>query len=429
VNEDVWMSIFVHSLEGDAMKWFRALPLGSIDDIEALDNSYLRQWGEKKEFMYYMIEFGSLKRKEGESISNFSKRFNKIYNKIHAKINPSEYSTKITCANAFDTDFCLLLRERRDTSLAHMQDSTMEVESNILVVDKLKNNIDRDIPRRIFEASTSNSSTLPPQMDEVTKVLKSLLANMERWELEGKTIYRNSQNTDRIGFKRLNNNVPQIMPREQRNKDRDDQRIQTPLQNNLVVNEEGEEIEELGPQIHCIEDTSPFPHLTQILYEESIMNSKINELSKGGEAKDSMPNRYNLRSKKNEGKSDILDQPLIVERHAKPATLTTREKKTQNISSTSKDHVLEVREISKPPSSFSFEHEIQKIRIPVPLSELVKNEDFKRSLSKLLQSEPPHITIDSVNLQDENPTFILGPMVEDKDDSSPPLLYIPEHTR
>jgi hypothetical protein len=61
--------------------------------------------------------------------------------------------------------------------------------------------------------------------------------------------------------------VPQDLPREQRSKDRDDHRIQTPLQNNLDTHEEGEEIDELDPEIHCIEDTSPFPHLTQSAYE------------------------------------------------------------------------------------------------------------------------------------------------------------------
>jgi hypothetical protein len=57
----------------------------------------------------------------------------------------------------------------------------------------------------------------------------------------------------------------------------------------------------------------------------------------------------------------------------------------------------------------------------VPLSELVKHEGFKRSLSKLLLSEPPQLSIDSVNLQDEKPAVILGPMVEERDDSSPPF--------
>ena len=80
-----------------------------------------------------------------------------------------------------------------------------------------------------------------------------------------------------------------------------------------------------------------------------------------------------------------------------------------------------MREALKPISPFNFEHEIQKIRIPVPISELIKNENFKRSLSKLLLSKSPQPTSDSVNLQDEKPAIILGPMVEDKDDSSPPF--------
>jgi hypothetical protein len=125
-------------------------------------------------------------------------------------------------------------------------------------------------------------------------------------KLEGRKNYRNPQNVDKKGNFRRPNNAPQILPREKRNKDRNDQNIQTPLQNN-------------------------------------------------------------------------------------------------------------------PPPFFNFDHEIQKIRIPVPLSELVKHEDFKRSLSKLLQSEPKSHSIDSVNLQYENPIVILGPLVEDRDDSSPPF--------
>jgi hypothetical protein len=39
----------------------------------------------------------------------------------------------------------------------------------------------------------------------------------------------------------------------------------------------------------------------------------------------------------------------------------------------------------------------------------------------MLQPEPFSNSTDSVNLQDEKPTIILGPLVEDRDDSSPPL--------
>ena len=57
----------------------------------------------------------------------------------------------------------------------------------------------------------------------------------------------------------------------------------------------------------------------------------------------------------------------------------------------------------------------------MPILELVKHDNFKRSLSKILQPDPSFHSIDSVNLQDEKPAVILGPMVEDKDDSSPPF--------
>jgi hypothetical protein len=116
------------------------------------------------------------------------------------------------------------------------------------------------------------------------------------------------------------------------------------------------------------------------------MNSQVNELGKG-EKSNNTPNRYHLRSKKKEGNFDSHDQSLIVK---KPATITTKEKKTQNTSLTTKEPVSEVREAPKPLSSFSFEHKIQNIRILVPLSELVKNEDFKRSLSKLLHDKVLH---------------------------------------
>jgi hypothetical protein len=114
-NEDAWFIFFIQSLDGEARKWFRGLNPRSIDGIEALDDAVLRHWGDKKYFLYYIIEFGSLKIEEGESISDFSKRFNKMYSKIPTDIKPIETSAKITYDSSFDPKFCLLVRERRDT--------------------------------------------------------------------------------------------------------------------------------------------------------------------------------------------------------------------------------------------------------------------------------------------------------------------------
>jgi hypothetical protein len=83
------MRVFVQSLDGEARKWFRGLTPRCIAGIEDLDDVFLRHWGDKKDFLYYITEFGSLKMKEGEYVFDFSKRFNKMYNKIPTKINPT----------------------------------------------------------------------------------------------------------------------------------------------------------------------------------------------------------------------------------------------------------------------------------------------------------------------------------------------------
>jgi hypothetical protein len=221
-NEDVWMRVFVQSLDDEARKWFRWLTPGFITGIEALDDVFLRQWGDKKDFMFYIIEFGSLKRKEGESVSDFSKIFNKMYNNIPAKIKPTESSAKITYDSSFDPDFCLMLRERRDTSLAHVQDEALKLDSNMLAVDRFRSKDDRDRGRGRYEASTSGSSAPHPQVDELTKIVKFHSEKMEKRKFEGKQGYKISQNVDNIGNFRRPNNNPHILPREPKKIDRDD---------------------------------------------------------------------------------------------------------------------------------------------------------------------------------------------------------------
>lgn len=131
--------------------------------------------------------------------------------------------------------------------------------------------------------------------------------------------------------------------------------------------------------------------------------------------------RYNLRSDK---KAAALDIPESSTRAKKPAEETTdsnRGKKAQPPSPIIQSHAPEIREIPKFTSSFNFEHEIQKIRIPVPLTELIKHGEFKKRFSDLLKSEATSPSIDFISLQDERPAVVLGPMIEDRDDSSPPF--------
>jgi hypothetical protein len=57
------MMLFVQILDGEVRKWFRGLTPDSIIGIDSLDEVFLKQWGDRRDYMCYMIEFGALRRK------------------------------------------------------------------------------------------------------------------------------------------------------------------------------------------------------------------------------------------------------------------------------------------------------------------------------------------------------------------------------
>jgi hypothetical protein len=71
-----------------------------------------------------------------------------------------------------------------------MQDAAIEVESNVLATGRLRNKADTDRRKGKSETSTSGSSVPHPQVDELTKMVKSLSAEMERMRMEGRHAYK-----------------------------------------------------------------------------------------------------------------------------------------------------------------------------------------------------------------------------------------------
>jgi hypothetical protein len=175
-HEDVYSILFVQTFEGQVRTWFRSLPTGSILSYDALEYAFLRQWGERKDHLYYLTEFGSLKKRNSKIVMEFIQRFNKLYNKIPAKVKPSQPTAKVTFAGAFEPDFALLLRERRGATLTRMQDDVVEIESNMMASGKLKARIETGNreTRRFREQvgpSGSNRST-DEKMDDMARVIK-----------------------------------------------------------------------------------------------------------------------------------------------------------------------------------------------------------------------------------------------------------------
>ena len=67
--------------------------------------------------------------------------------------------------------------------------------------------------------------------------------------------------------------------------------------------------------------------------------------------------------------------------------------------------MLVPEEINKGTSGFNLEHELNNVKIPVPLTELIKNKSYREATFKSAVNSIPS---NEINLQDENPTIIVG---------------------
>jgi hypothetical protein len=72
--------------------------VASIDSWQALSLHFGNNEGVKRDNIYYLTEFGSLKNKANEPVIDFNRRFNKLYNKIPRDIKPSQQAAKVTYA-------------------------------------------------------------------------------------------------------------------------------------------------------------------------------------------------------------------------------------------------------------------------------------------------------------------------------------------
>ena len=144
--------------------------------------------GWEKDHYYYLTEFRALRKKNYESVLEFIQIFNKLYHKIPSDVKPSQPTAKITFAEAFYLDFSLLLRERRSTTLARMQDNAIEIESNTMASGKLKTKVEMGArePRHFKEnvGPSGYGKSTEEKMDEMAKIIKDLLNKISRIEIE-----------------------------------------------------------------------------------------------------------------------------------------------------------------------------------------------------------------------------------------------------
>lgn len=116
-DDDVRMKVFDQSLTGDVRTWFRSLPANSINDSEALYQTFLNIWEKKKDPLHILAEYENLKRGPQESVQDYCTRFNNIYNAIPQNLRPPPDLALIKFPDGFDSDMEYQLREKAPRSL------------------------------------------------------------------------------------------------------------------------------------------------------------------------------------------------------------------------------------------------------------------------------------------------------------------------
>jgi len=108
-HDDVKVILFSQSLTGEARKWFKNLPNASIPHFQGFKNLLKNKWEDKKNPRHYFSQYHSMRRKE--SVQEFSDRFMKVYSAIPTQFKPPPGSAQLQYAEAFDSEFTLLLCE------------------------------------------------------------------------------------------------------------------------------------------------------------------------------------------------------------------------------------------------------------------------------------------------------------------------------
>jgi hypothetical protein len=128
------------------------------------------------------------------------------------------------------------------------------------------------------------------------------------------------------------------------------------------------------------------------------------------------PKNILSRSKMNEA---TITKPPTETQVARTKPVETRTMQTKKPENTEAE--VPTREIEKTIGGFSLENELNKIKIPMPLVELAKNPIYKKKIAKVINFSDVECHADVINLQDERPTIMFGPHIENNKDYVAPF--------
>jgi hypothetical protein len=103
------------------------------------------------------------------------------------------------------------------------------------------------------------------------------------------------------------------------------------------------------------------------------------------------------------------------------STKITSDKAIQTSKSERKNLEVSTKVTKKVNTSFSFENELNKIKIPIPLVELAKNPAYRKQIAKAMGVHELEIQSDVINLEYDRTNITFGPHFEGSKDHVAPF--------
>jgi hypothetical protein len=135
-EEDVKMTLFVYSLEGDVAKWFTDFSAAKFSTLEEILNEFRKIWGDQKEHRFQLAALTTSHKKQNVTVVEFNTKFNSLVKGLHRDIKPSDTTILIYYIEAFEGEIRYALRDKDPQTLEATQATAIRIEQNILEARK-----------------------------------------------------------------------------------------------------------------------------------------------------------------------------------------------------------------------------------------------------------------------------------------------------
>jgi hypothetical protein len=180
-EEDVKMTLFVFSLEGDVAEWFTDFSANKFNTLNSILDEFKKRWGDQKEHRFQLAALTTSHKKENETVLEFNTKFNSVVKSLHNDVKPSDLAILIYYIEAFEGEMRYALRDKDPQTLEAAQATTIRIEQNML--EARKSNIpgftrgSSSQPYEEKKKNVENQKSSNDGMKELTQLIKQMEIN------------------------------------------------------------------------------------------------------------------------------------------------------------------------------------------------------------------------------------------------------------